>query len=142
MPGFSMTSSYTLVASEPSATLHSLMSSPAEGSSDLGTLSTNNYPVSGSKEPNADNQLVFMNQPLSWWLETLNAGTVKYTPFSNEVNWAYMLDSNTPIHISISISNSLIPNKTQSVETDPTTRVSKITLEPKYGLCRTDTHSM
>jgi hypothetical protein len=142
MPGFSMTSSYKLVTSDPTATLHSLMSSPAEGSSDLGTLSTNNYPVSGSKEPNAANQLVFMNQPLSWWLENLNTGTVKYTPFSNEVNWAYMLDSNTPIHISISISNSLIPNKTQSVETDPITRVSTITLEPKYGLCRTDTHSM
>jgi hypothetical protein len=133
------TSSFTLTG-DASATLHSLMASPPEGSSDILTLSTNNYPSGPS--PNQDNQHVFMNQPLSWWLEQLNAGTVKYTPVSGLVNWSYINASGSNFHIDRSVTNMIIPNKTKSVERDTVSKRTSIIFEPKYGMGRTDTYTL
>jgi hypothetical protein len=138
---FSVTSVFSLTG-DATQTLNTLTNTAVSGSSDLSTLSTTNYPVSNNKEPNSQNQLVFKNQPLSWWLASLNSGSVKYTPYSNEVNWAYVNSSNNDIHISIEISNLLIPNKTASVLRNSDSVTSVITFEPKFGLGRVDTHTM
>ena len=141
MQGFSITSSYTLTENT-TATIHSLMAAPAEGSSDLATLSKDNYTTAGSKEPNAANQLVFMNQPLSWWNTNLNAGTIKYMPVSNHVNWGYVDASGNVFHISTTVTNAIIPNRTKSASSVPGGKSNSIVFESKFGLHRTDVHKM
>jgi len=136
----SNTSVFTL-SGDGSRTFNTLSNVPASGSSDLATLSKVNYEVAGSK-PNAANQVVFKNQPLSWWVASLNSGAVKYTPFSNDVNWAFIDASNNVIHISIEISNLLIPNRTASVSLNSGSMSSTVTFEPKFGISRVDTHTM
>lgn len=138
---FSLRSTFT-VTGDASKTLNMLTNTPAVGSADLATLSTVNYEVAGKTTPNNANQLVFRNQPLSWWVQSLNSGAVKYTPVSNEVNWAYIDANKNVIHISIEISNLLIPNKTLSVERNPGSMSSTITFEPKFGIGRVDTQTM
>lgn len=137
---FSNTSVFTLTG-DSTRTFNILTNTTASGSSNLNTLSSTNY-ATGVSTPNTANQAVFKNQPLSWWLASLNSGAVKYTPFSNDVNWAYV-DSNTNvIHISIEISNILIPNKTMGMSRISGSISSDITFEPKFGLSRVDTRSM
>lgn len=138
---FSVTSAYTLTG-DATKTLFQLTGVAASGSNNLASLSTVNNLVAGETAPNPANQLVFKNQPLSWWLASLNSGAVKYTPVSNDVNWSFVNSSNKNIHISIEISNLLIPNKTASVERNPGSMTSKITFEPKFGLSRVDTQTM
>lgn len=138
---FSVSSAYTLTG-DATKTLFQLTNVPSSGSSNLATLSTTNYLVVGDKAPNASNQLVFKNQPLSWWLASLNSGAVKYMPVSNDVNWVYIDAKKNAIHISIQISNLLIPNKTASVQRNPGSMSSKITFESKFGLGRVDTQTM
>jgi hypothetical protein len=138
---FSVTSAFTLTGDE-TKNLNQLTNTALTGSSDLATLSTTNYLVAGDETPNPVNQLVFMNQPLSWWLASLNSGKVKYTPVSNYVNWAYIDANKNLIHISITISNLLIPNKTAGVTRMPDSMNSLVNFEPKFGLSRVDTHSM
>ena len=134
-------SNYTLTGDD-TKTLFTLTGVTSSGSSDLSTLSTNNYPSSGDSNPNAANQLVFKNQPLSWWLTSLNSGDVKYTPVSNNVNWAYYDSNKNAYHISIEISNLLIPNKTASVKRNQDTKNTEVTFEAKFGLSRVDTLSI
>ena len=136
----SNTSVFTL-SGDGTRTFNTLSNIAASGSSDLATLSKVNYEVAGSK-PNAANQVVFKNQPLSWWVASLNSGAVKYTPFSNDVNWAFIDASNNVIHISIEISNLLIPNRTASVSLNSGSMSSTVTFEPKFGISRVDTHTM
>jgi hypothetical protein len=138
---FSVKSAYTL-SGDATKTLNTLINTPASGSSELSTLSGVNYPVANDPNPNAENQRVFRNQPLSWWLASLNSGAVKYTPFSNNVNWAYLDASKNSIHISIEISDILIPNKTSKITKNSGSMSSMITFEPKFGLSRVDTHTM
>jgi len=64
------------------------------------------------------NQNVFKSLPMSWWVSNLNSGNVQYYPFSNEVNWAYfpsVADKEKCFHISVEITNALIPNRTDTV---------------------------
>jgi len=136
---FSVSSKYTLTG-DASKTLNNLTNAAVSGKSDLLALSSNNYPVPGT--PNADNQLIFKNQPLSWWLISLNSGSVNYTPISNFVNWSYVDSKGAQYHIGMDISNLLIPNKTLSVSRNPGSMSSVITYEPKFGLSRVDTHNM
>lgn len=108
-------------------------------------LSTDNYPspaVVNVDAPNAANQLVFMAQPMSWWLSVLSSEKVKYAPVSNNVNWAYVNASGVLIHIGMPISNLLIPNHTQSSSRDASSNLMTIVFEPKLGMCRTDTATM
>jgi hypothetical protein len=138
---FSLTSVYTLTG-DATQTLNTLTNTVASGSSDLSTLSINNYVAASDSSPNEANQLVFKNQPLSWWLVSLNSGAVKYTPFSNDVNWAFIDANDNAIHISIEISNLLIPNKTANVERTSGSMATTVTFEPKFGLTRVDTQTM
>jgi hypothetical protein len=135
-----ITTSYTL-SGDASETINGLMAFPPEGSSDLSSLSSNNYPTSNTIV-NPDNQHVFMNQPLSWWLAGLNAGTIKYTPVSNNVNWSYTDASGTSFHISRTLTNIIIPNRTLSATRDPVSNKTTIVFEEKHGMNRTDVHSM
>ena len=139
---FSKPSSKFTLTGDDSKTLFSLMNVSPSGSSDLSTLSMNNYAITGDSNPNADNQLVFKNQTLSWWLTSLNSGAVKYTPVSNNVNWAYYDSNNNVYHISIEISNLLIPNKTASVKRNESSRETEVTFQSKFGLSRVDTMTM
>ena len=130
---FSVTSLYTLTG-DSTKTLFQLTNVAPSGSKDLASLSTTN--------PSAANQLIFKNQPLSWWLASLNSGAVKYTPVSSDVNWAFIDANKNVIHISIEISNLLIPNKAQSSVKISGSMNSLVTFEPKFGLGRVDTHVM
>jgi len=138
---FSVTSAYTLTG-DATKTLNTLTNKPVSGTANLSSLSTVNYPVANESKPNPSNQDVFKNQPLSWWLASLNSGDVKYSPVSNDVNWAFIDSNKNAIHISIEISNLLIPNKTAKVEKNPGSMASVITFESKFGLSRVDTHTM
>ena len=138
---FSVTSVYSL-SGDATKTLNVLTNKPVAGSANLSSLSTVNYPVANDSKPNAANQVVFKNQPLSWWLASLNSGAVKYSPVSNDVNWAFIDTNKKAIHISIEISNLLIPNKTAKVEKNPGSMTSTITFEAKFGLSRVDTHTI
>jgi hypothetical protein len=134
----SVTSVYTF-SGDAKQTLNTLTNTVPSGSSDLASLSTTNYLIEGDTKPNPTNQVVFKNQPLSWWVSSLNSGIVKYTPVSNDVNWAYVDVNNNSIHISIEISNLLIPNKPQRVAKNPGSMSSQITFESKFGITRVDT---
>jgi hypothetical protein len=134
----SVTSVYTL-SGDAKKTLNTLTNTVPSGSSDLASLSTTNYLIKGDTKPNPTNQVVFKNQPLSWWVSSLNSGIVKYTPVSNDVNWAYVDVNNNSIHISIEISNLLIPNKPQGVSKNSGSMSSQITFVSKFGITRVDT---
>jgi len=114
------------------ATLNTLTNTPSTGSANLSSLST-------SVEANT---LVFRNQPLSWWLESLNSGAIKYTPVSNHVNWSYFSPSGQQFHIRIELSNLLIPNRSKSSSRSADKSSLNIVFEPKFGLERTDTMTM
>lgn len=108
----------------------------------LADLSTNNYPSSvvNNSPPNADNQEIFMNQPMTWWVESLNTPlqSVKYAPVSNYVNWSYTGNSNV-YHIGRPISDYLIPNSMASSVIDPVTKVMTNTYGMKFGMSKVDT---
>jgi hypothetical protein len=139
---FTLPTSKFSLTGDDTKTLFALTNVTPSGNSDLSTLSTNNYPVSGVNTPNNENQLVFKHQPLSWWLTSLNSGAVKYTPVSNHVNWAYYDSNKNAYHISIEVSNLLIPNRTASVKRTEDPRGSEVTFEAKFGLSRVDTMSI
>jgi hypothetical protein len=110
---------------------------PDTSATDVSTLSTVNYPpdriplqdAAGYDMPNPTNQIIFKNQPVSWWIAMINAGSIKYTPVSNTVNWAYVDAQSNVIHIHIDISIFMIPNRTDKVDRDTETKVTTITLQ-------------
>lgn len=144
---FSSQFSYT---GDATATLNSLTNvhnaAPVNLSVSIDTLlSTDNYPspaVANVDAPNAANQLVFMAQPMSWWLSGLASEKIKYAPVSNHVNWAYTTASGAVVHIGMPISNLLIPNRNQSSTRDASSNVMTLVFEPKLGMGRTDTSEM
>lgn len=78
-------------------------------------LSTVNYPT-GSQAPNADNQVIFKNVPVSWWIDGLNAGNIQYRPVSGLVNWAFIDSLKNEIHIAKEITDVIIPGRTERAE--------------------------
>ena len=73
-------------------------STPDTVNKDISNLSIDNYPsgqipskdADGYLLPNAINQAIFKNQPLSWWIASLNNKSIQYRPVSNTVNWAFI----------------------------------------------------
>jgi hypothetical protein len=64
------------------------------------------------------NQNIFKSLPMNWWVSNLNSGNVQYYPFSNDVNWAYfpsVAETDKCFHISVEITNAVIPNRTETV---------------------------
>jgi hypothetical protein len=94
----------------------------------------NNLPV----KPNANNQLVFMNQPMSWWLDNINSEAIHYLPYSNHVNWGYKTESGAVLHIDMTISDLIIPNRYMNSSMDTTTKKQTTVFEEKFGMGRTD----
>jgi len=131
----------TYVASPSTAaqtdTYYTLKSeTPEAGSASIADLSTDNYPadrvplkdVNGYDLPNPANQVIFKNQPVSWWIAGINSGSIVYTPVSNTVNWSYAAGE-TQYHILFETSSFMIPNRTDKVDRDPTTKMSTVTLK-------------
>ena len=88
------------------------------------------------------NQLVFMNQPMSWWLSGLNNSTIKYTPLNNYVNWSYVGATGQVFQIGLTISDLIIPNTTGTCTPNyDTKKVSCVSLA-KFGMTKTETFSM
>ena len=135
---FSVRSVYSLDGDE-TRTVNTLTNAVSSGSSDLSSLSETNYTTVGDSIPNTVNQAVFKNQPLSWWVASLNSGVVKYTPVSDNVNWSYINSNTKSIHISIEISDLLIPNKSVSSARPSGSTNSVLTFESKFGINRVDT---
>lgn len=127
----------TLGSTAETATYYTLNSeTPEAGSSSIADLSTDNYPpdrfplkdVNGYDMPNPANQVIFKNQPVSWWIAGINAGSIVYTPVSNTVNWSYVVGE-TQYHILYQTSSFMIPNTTEKVENDPETKMTTVTLK-------------
>jgi len=144
---FKVSSTFTFTG-DVAATLNTLTNvQNVDATKTLATLSKVNYegaqPAPNAPvKPNADNQLVFMNQPMSWWLENLNSGAVHYLPLSNYVNWGFKDVSGSVYHIDMEISNLLMPNRMANSTRDPTKNEMTIVFEPKHGMGRTDVHTM
>lgn len=107
-------------------------------SSDLATLSAENYPAgnvplkdnAGHLMPNSANQEVFKNQPASWWVSAINAKQVQYRPVSNTVNWAYVTPDAKDIHIRSDITSAVIPHRNSSASMDSATGTRVIVFTP------------
>lgn len=108
---------------------------PDSGSSSIADLSADNYPpdriplkdANGYDMPNPANQVIFRNQPVSWWISGINSGSIVYTPVSNTVNWSYV-EGETQYHILFETSSFMIPNRTDKVERDPATKMTTVKL--------------
>jgi len=112
------------------ATYNTITGGTPGPSADYTLFSTENYPADNVplmdpsgiyKMPNTANQEIFKNLPLSWWVSSINTGTVQYRPVSNTVNWAYVTPEANDIHILYDISTTIIPNKTATATIDDTT---------------------
>ncbi len=148
---FSFKSTFSFTG-DVTATLNTLTNvENVDATKTLETLSSKNYigaqpnpsnPNRNPIKPNPDNQLVFMNQPMSWWLENLASGAIHYLPYSNYVNWGYKMETGDVVHIDMDISNLLIPNRSVSSSKDSTTNITTVLFESKFGMERKDTHTM
>jgi len=146
---FQITYVATPSTASPTDTFYTLNQlTPDSSSADIATLSTDNYPadriplkdINGYDLPNPANQNIFKNQPVSWWIDQINAGNIKYTPVSNTVNWAFVDSDSNAIHMNVSISSYMIPNRTGNVDRDQTTQITKITLQDNGVLNLTQTY--
>ena len=86
-------------------------------------FSTANYPT-GSQAPNSENQVIFKNVPISWWIDGLNNGNIQYRPVSSLVNWAFVDSAENNIHIAKEITDVIIPGRTEKVEMIDNTRLN------------------
>jgi hypothetical protein len=140
---YKLSTSVYAYTGDASVTLNTLTHTTPVTTKTLADLSTNNYPapsVPNQSPPNADNQAIFMNQPMTWWLSQLNTPvqSIKYAPVSNNVNWAYIPTPNTPYHIGRPVSDNLIPNSVTSTVVDPVTKVMTKTYVPKFGMSKVE----
>jgi len=112
-------------------------STPDAINKDISKLSIDNYPSgqnpshdsNGYLLPNATNQAIFKNQPLSWWIASLNNKSIQYRPVSNTVNWAFVNSDSKDIHILYDITKIIVPNKTKSVDRNNETGIVTTTFE-------------
>ena len=139
---FDITRTYSY-SGNTAATLNSLTNATNVTNLTIADLSVNNYPTGDANNsmPNEANQLIFMNQTMSWWLDALQNKKVIYTPVSNYVNWSYKND-NVEYHISITISDLLIPNSSKSTEFNNDTQLVTIVYNEKLGMGCTETQGM
>jgi hypothetical protein len=122
---------------------------PEEGSSSIADLSTDNYPpdriplkdANGYDMPNPANQIIFKNQPVSWWISGINSKSIVYTPVSNTVNWSYVAGE-TQYHILFETSSFMIPNRTDKVDRHPVTNMTIVTLVDNGVFNMSQTYNM
>ena len=112
-------------------------------------LSAENYPadriplkdVNGYDLPNPGNQVFFKNQPVSWWIDGITAGKIRYTPISNTVNWSFF-DSGNQYHILYELSSYMIPARTKSVDRDDGEKLTTVVYEDNNIMNMTQTYTM
>ena len=143
-----MSITYTASPSTANATdtFYTLKGLAPEANTDL---SADNYPpnriplkdVNGYDLPNPANQVFFKNQPVSWWIDGINAGNILYTPISNTVNWSFV-DSGNKYHILYEVSSYMLPARTTSVDRDEAAKLTTVVYEDNGILNMTQTHTM
>ena len=144
---------YTASASTANATdtYYSLNSlTPDAGSANAADLSTDNYhadrvpltDVNGYDMPNPANQVIFKNQPVSWWIDAINAGSIRYTPISNTVNWSYFDSDSNQYQILYAVSTYMIPNRTASMDDNRETMVTTIVFHDNQVMNMSQTMEM
>ena len=140
---FKATSTFSFTG-DANATLNSLTNtSPTTLSlADLSGLNYSEPDLVNNSAPNANNQLIFMNQPMGWWLEQLQKGNMAYSPVSNYVNWAYTDVNKVVYHIGRPISDLIIPNTVGITTRDPVSNTITSVFGPKFGMGRTDTQDL
>jgi hypothetical protein len=112
-------------------------------------LSADNYPadriplkdVNGYDLPNPGNQVFFKNQPVSWWINGITAGKIRYTPISNTVNWSFF-DSGNQYHILYELSLYMIPARTKSVQRDDGANLTTVVYEDNGIMNMTQKYTM
>ncbi len=133
------------------ATYNTVTSGTPGPTADVSLLSTENYPEDNVplmdptgvyKMPNTANQDIFKNQPLSWWVSSINSGTIQYRPVSNTVNWAYVTPEGNDVHILYDITTTIIPNRSETSTTDPETGLVTIILQDNKCLTMKRTMDM
>jgi hypothetical protein len=77
-------------------------------------------------EMNEQNQVIFANQPFSWWFECLKNSTITYTPENVSARWSYKTFS-----ISNKISNMILPSKIKTTMLDSEKRIKTVIYEKK-----------
>jgi hypothetical protein len=135
---YTMKITYTASPSTAAATdtFYSLKGLTPDAVSSIADLSPTNYPEdrfplkdpNGYDLPNPANQVIFKNQPVSWWIEGINNGSILYTPVSNTVNWSYTA-GDIQYHMFIEISTFMIPNTTDTVTRDSETGTTTVVLK-------------
>jgi hypothetical protein len=125
-------------------------STPDRNNTLIANLSSINYPSgqvpqkdsNGYLLPNATNQAIFKNQPLSWWITNLNSGNIKYRPISNTVNWVYINSKSEEIYILFQITAIIIPNRINTRVVDPQTKITTVTYIDNNHLNLVAIHSL
>ena len=140
---FKITSTFSFTG-DASATLNTLTKTTPTTLTlaDLSGLNYSEPELVNNSAPNANNQLIFMNQPMGWWIEQLQNGSVEYFPLSNYVNWAYTDVNKVVYHIGRPISDLLIPNTVGISTRDPVSNTITTVFGPKFGMGRTDIQKM
>ena len=146
MPALSYNTSVSTSATPPDTYNTVTDSIPDPVNTDVANLSPDNYPEpiidkDGYPLPNTINQAIFMNQPLSWWCDSLNNEVVQYRPVSNTVNWAFVDSSGNDIHIRRDISDIIIPNRTSSFNYDISGNLTTIVYRDNNCILMTSTSS-
>ena len=122
---------------------------PDTVNTDITKLSIDNYPSgqtpsrdqNGYLLPNAINQAIFKNQPLSWWITSLNNSSIQYRPISNTINWAFVNSDSKDIYILFDITKIIIPNKTKSVDINKDTHIATTTYVDNNCIIMTSTNN-
>ena len=140
---FNATSTFSFTG-DANATLNTLTkTSPTTLTlADLSGLNYSEPELVNNSAPNPNNQLIFMNQPMGWWLEQLQKGNVAYFPLSNYVNWAYTDVNKVVYHIGRPISDLLMPDTVGITTRDPVSNTITTVFGLKFGMGRTDIQKM
>lgn len=108
----------------------------------LADLSTENFPTPDPIEPrpNPANQLIFMNQPISWWLDGLQNGTIVNFNYGRYVQWKYVDASGNNIYIDTYVTSRIIPDESSHIDRDYTANTHTVVFMDKLGMSRKDLH--
>ena len=118
-------------ATTAEATFQTVAGGPVEA------VSESNLVEDRSAIPNAANQVIFKNLPLSWWVHCLNSGYIQYRPVSNDVNWAFVNSAGADVNISTEITHAIIPNRTESAYRNQEEKTMTIVLKDNGYLVMT-----
>jgi len=135
-----MNSSYTATLSSAASedfTFNTITGGTPGPVTDPSFLSTDNYPDTSNSSPNPENQEIFKNLPLSWWISSINAGILKIKSINPNVKWVYVTPTSDDIHIISTITSIIIPEKIITSSTNNETGEITSILNDNNYLCMT-----